>query len=47
MTIEERLKSVIGDLVFQTAIQATTIEQLNFKIVELEKKVGPTPTPEV
>lgn len=43
MTVEERLKSTIGDLVFQVAALSTQLEQSVAKIAELEAEAKKSP----
>ena len=43
MTIEERLKAIIGDLVFQNAALANQLEQVTAKVAELEMAAPKAP----
>ncbi len=42
MTVEERLRSVLGDMMFQNIALMTQLEQANTKIKELEAEVAAT-----
>jgi hypothetical protein len=45
MTIDDRIKMLLGELQLQLVIAVSNLEAANRKIAELEAAVAPVPTP--